>query len=303
MKKVFVLGSFVYDLVTTMERFPEAKESVVGEKFETFPGGKGANQTIAIKRLGGEVVVNGKVGNDSYGDKFLKLLKEEGIDTSLILRSELSTGIGSIQIDSSGQNRICVVLGANYDFKYEDLSIETLKTCDIFLTQFEMRKEVSEGAIKLAHQLGKVTIVNPAPARGISDDIYSCIDYITPNEKEIEVLTGIEVNSIENAFLASEVLLNKGVKNVVVTLGEKGCTFMNKEIKLHINSFKVKAIDTVAAGDSFNGAFAYALANDYPIEKALRFSNAMGALTTLTKGAIPSLKHYQDVINFLNEYK
>lgn len=302
MKKIFVLGSFVYDLVTTMDIFPEAKESVLGKKFETFPGGKGANQTIAIKRLGGNVIVNGKVGNDDYGRKFLNLLKDEGISTDYVKTSDESTGIGCVQIDGNGQNRICIVLGANYDFNKSDLAIDELKKCDIFLTQFEMKREITEYGIRLAKENGLITFVNPAPAREISDDIYKYIDYITPNEKEIEALTGVKVSSVEDAYKASQILLEKGVKNVICTIGEKGSTFVNDKMKIHAQAYKVDAIDTVAAGDSFNGAFVTMLASNKDVDYSLRFANAMGALTTLTKGAIPSLKKYDDVIRFMNEY-
>ncbi|HBF68177.1 MAG TPA: ribokinase [Firmicutes bacterium] len=302
MKKIFVLGSFVYDLVTTMDIFPEAKESVLGKKFETFPGGKGANQTIAIKRLGGNVVINGKVGNDDYGHKFLNLLKNEGISTDYVKTSDESTGIGCVQIDGNGQNRICIVLGANYDFNKSDLAVDELKKCDIFLTQFEMKREITEYGIKFAKENGLITFVNPAPAREIGDDIYKYIDYITPNEKEIEALTGIKVNSVEDAYKASQILLKKGVKNVICTIGEKGSTFVNNKIKIHAKAYKVNAIDTVAAGDSFNGAFVTMLALNKDIDYSLKFANAMGALTTLTKGAIPSLKKYDDVIRFMNDY-
>lgn len=303
MKKVFVLGSFMYDLVTTMEKFPEAKETVSGIKFETFPGGKGANQTIAIKRLGGDVHINGKVGNDAYGDNFINLFKKGNIDISGIKRSNLSTGIGCIQIDGEGQNRICVVLGANNDFSVSDLDKVKLEESDIFLTQFEMRREVTEECIRIAKSLNKVIVVNPAPAREISNDIYSLIDFITPNEKEIEVLTGIKVETVDDAYKASEILINKGVKNVICTLGEQGCTFVNNEKRLHIDAFKVKAIDSVAAGDSFNGALCFGLANGYSIEKTLTIANAMGALTTQTKGAIPSIRTYSDVMHFIDAYR
>lgn len=301
MKKIFVLGSFVFDLVTSMDRFPEAKESVIGNKFETFPGGKGANQCVAISRLGGNVIINGKVGNDDFGKRFLSLLEKENIDTSLIRVSSESTGIGCVQLDKNGQNRICIVLGANYDFNKEDLDIDQLKECDIFLTQFEMRKEISEYGIKVAKENGLITIVNPAPARQISEDIYQYIDYITPNEKEIELLTGVKVATIEDAYKASEILLGRGVKNVIVTFGDKGATFVNKSIKKHYPSFKVDPVDTVAAGDSFNGALAFGLASGFDLDYLMEFANAMGALTTMTKGAIPSLRKYDDVIFFLEK--
>ena len=299
MKKIFILGSFVYDLVTSMDRFPEAKESVVGNKFETFPGGKGANQCIAISRLGGDLVINGKVGKDNFGDNFIEILKKENISTDFIKRSEESTGIGCVQLDGNGQNRICIVLGANHDFQKEDLAIDELKKCDIFLTQFEMRREITEYGIKVAKENNLITIVNPAPAREISKDIYPLIDYLTPNEKELGFLVNKEVLTIEDAHIAAEELLTRGVKNVICTLGEKGSLLVNKDLVIYQTAFKIKPVDTVAAGDSFNGAFAYCLANDFDLDYSLKFANAMGALTTLTKGAIPSIKRYDDVMEFL----
>lgn len=303
MKKIFVLASFMYDLVTTMKRFPEAKETVNGIKFETFPGGKGDNQSLAIKRLGGDLYVNGMIGKDNYGDKLIDLCRSENIDTSGIKRGDLSTGIACIQIDETGQNRICIVPGANEDFKVEDLDKDKLDECDIFLTQFEMKKEVTDECIKIAKSMNKAVVVNPAPAREIANDVYPCIDYITPNEKEIEILTGVKVETPDDAYKASRVLLSRGVKNVICTLGEQGCTFVNNERELHVESFKVKPVDSTAAGDSFNGALCFGLANGYPIEETLKMANAMGALTTQTKGATPSIKTYKELMSFIDSHK
>lgn len=301
MKKIVVFGSFVCDLVCRMERFPQAGESVIGESFNTFLGGKGANQCVAIKRLDGDVSMIGKVGNDSYGDNFIKLFNDEKIDTSLIKRSIKNTGIGAIQINGEGQNRICIILGANLDFNlndFEEVKYKILES-DIFLTQFEMTKEVTEEAIKFAKNNNLITIVNPAPARNISLDVFDKIDFITPNETELEFLTGIKINDVKDVYKASEILFNKGIKNIITTLGNKGAFIYNKDIKALISSYKVNAIDTVAAGDSFNGALAYGLSNDLDVIEAIKFANAMGALTTTKNGAIPSLHYLNEVNDFI----
>ncbi len=299
MKKIVVFGSFIYDLVTSMNRFPKAGESVIGTTFESFPGGKGANQCIAVKRLGGNVEMIGKVGNDEYGKKFINIFKEEGIDVSSIEVSQTkSTGVGNIQLNKKGQNRICVILGANLDFDSDNLekNKKIIENADYFLTQFEMDIEITNCAIKYAKEKGLVVVVNPAPAREIDDEIVHLIDYLTPNETELEFLSGIKINSIEDAVNGCNVLIKKGVKNLVVTLDSKGCLYVSKEKSFLVPGYKVDRIDSVGAGDSFNGALVVSLANGKNIEESLKFANAMGALTVTQKGAIPSLQKI-DVVN------
>lgn len=303
MEKIFVLGSFVCDLVATMDRFPKEGESVIGETFNTFLGGKGANQLVSIHRLNGNCFINGKVGKDVYGDNFINVLKSEGIDISGILRSEKSTGVGCIQIDRHGQNRICIILGANLDFELNEIDLNRLSECKYFLTQFEMRKEVSEGAIKIAKENGLTTVVNPAPAREISDEIYNLIDFITPNETELAYLSKKDTSTMDGVIEGTKVLLNKGIKNIIVTLGDKGALLLNKDECVLINGYKVNPIDTVAAGDSFNGAFITSLSKGNSIIDSIKFANAMGALTTQKKGAIPSLHTEKEVLNFINSHE
>lgn len=305
MKKIVVLGSCVTDLVSRMERFPNAGESVVGESFQTFLGGKGANQCVSIARLHGEVKMISKVGNDHFGDNFITLFKEENIDTKEIFRSNVSTGVGNVQIDKSGQNRICIILGANLDFNLDDFNNvkNIIKEGDIFLTQFEMQEEVVLEAIKFAKENDLITIVNPAPARKIKEKYLPYIDYLTPNEFELGLLTGMATNSINACLEASKKLYKLGVKNIVTTLGHNGALLYSKDKKVHISGYNIKAIDTVGAGDSFNGALAYALSNNVDIIDAIKFANAMGALTTTKNGAIPSLHHLEEVKAFIKNNK
>lgn len=303
MKKIVVLGSFVTDLVARMPRFPSAGESVIGTSFSTFLGGKGANQCVAIKRLKGEVTMIGEVGKDLFGDNFLKLFEEEGIDTSYILRTDkASTGVGNVQIEDSGQNRICIILGANLEFTLTDLEKvkDIILKHDIFLTQFEMREDVTLEAIKFAKEHGLLTIVNPAPARKIKEEYLKYIDYLTPNEYELGLLTDMPTTNLKECLLASKKLCTQGVKNVITTWGSKGAILVNDVIKAHVHSYKVKPIDTVGAGDSFNGALARSLADNKDIISSVKFGNAMGALTTTKRGAIPSLHTLEEVEAFID---
>ncbi len=305
MKKIVVLGSLVTDLVSRMDRFPNAGESVVGNSFQTFLGGKGANQCVSIARLRGEVKMIGKVGNDQFGDNFIRLFKEENIDVNDIFRSEVSTGVGNVQIDKSGQNRICIILGANLDFNLDDLTKvqNIIKGGDILLTQFEMKEEVVLEAIKFAKENNLMTIVNPAPARKIKEEYLKYIDYLTPNEFELGLLTDMKTSSLEECLKASNKLLDLGVKNIVTTLGDKGALLYTKNERALISGYKVNVVDTVGAGDSFNGALAYALSNNVEIIDAIKFANAMGALTTTKNGAIPSLHHLEEVKAFIKNNK
>ena len=305
MKKIVILGSCVTDLVSRMERFPNAGESVVGESFQTFLGGKGANQCVSIARLHGEVKMIGKVGNDQFGDNFIRLFKEENIDTKDIFRSDISTGVGNVQIDKSGQNRICIILGANLDFNLDDLTSvkNIIQSSDILLTQFEMQEEVVLAAIKFAKENNLITIVNPAPARKIKEEYLKYIDFLTPNEFELGLLTDMKTSSLEECLEASKKLFEQGVKNIVTTLGNNGALLYSQDKKVHISGYDVNAVDTVGAGDSFNGALAYALSNNVKIIDAIKFANAMGALTTTKNGAIPSLHHLEEVKAFIKNNK
>lgn len=302
MRNVVVLGSFVMDLVGIMERFPVAGESVVGKRFTSSLGGKGANQAVAISRLGGTVTMLGMLGKDLYGEKFRECFEKEGIDTSHILASDSSTGVGLVQINEEGQNRICIILGANLDYSEKDFKkAESLLTeGDIFLTQFEMDKEMTDKAILLAKKKGMTTFLNPAPYREVSDKVLSSIDYISPNETEAASIAKMEkIDNLDDAEAAARHLLGKGVKNVIITLGDKGAFFMNEKEKIYMPSRKIKAIDTVGAGDSFTGAFVIGLAEGKSHKECMRMAASYGTYTCLGQGGIPSLRTRTELEEFL----
>lgn len=300
--KILVVGSFMMDLVVRTPRVPENGETIIGTSFNRFPGGKGANQAVAAARLGGAVTMAGKVGSDDFGDEFLSVLASEGINTAYILRdSQAATGVGFITLDHAGNNRIVVVPGANLQYSVQDLAqIESLiKDSDILIMQLEMDMSVIEHAVELAGRYQVPVILNPAPARALNDELLRGVTYLTPNETEAEILTGVKVTSIDRAKEAAEALLEKGVKTVVLTLAEKGALVASNAGATHVSGFSVQPVDTVAAGDAFNGAFAVAISKGKSLVEACRFANAVGAIAVTRPGAIPSLPSAAEVERFL----
>ncbi|MCQ2742683.1 MAG: ribokinase [Bacilli bacterium] len=305
-KKIVVVGAFVTDLVATMKEFPAAGESIVGETLNTYLGGKGVNQCVSVARLGGDVSMIGMVGDDAYGKKFLSFMDEEGIDhRGVFVHKELPTGLAQVQINASSQNRICVIPGANmgFGFEEEEKVKPILDNADIVMFQFEMRLDVIFDMIRYCHKKGKTVVLNPAPAAPIPDDILAAVDYLTPNETELAKISGISsYDTLEDIEEGCKRLKDKGVKTIVTTLGDRGCYIYNEKGNFY-KGFKVKAVDTVAAGDSFNGAFTVKLSEGSSLEEAARYANGMGALTVQTKGAIPSLKNRECLEAFLAENK
>lgn len=301
MAKITVIGSFVMDNVVKMKSFPEAGETVLGKSIELFPGGKGANQCVSVARLGGDVEMIGMLGKDAYAEVFRRILKEEGIASLHVFSCDCATAIAQIQINEEGQNRICVVPSANhcFDFSHLDEVDEVLKNTETVILQLEMRLDVTKEIIRRAHAYGVRVLLNPAPAAPIEPEILAMVDYITPNETELSLLTDMPTQTDEEVRLAAEKLLGYGTGAVVATLGSRGAMLATKEGATLIPGYRVKAVDTVAAGDSFNGAFAVALSEGKSAEEAVRFANAMGALTVGKAGAIPSLHTRAEVEAFI----
>ena len=297
---ILVLGSCMMDLIVRTDKFPEAGETIFGNSFQTLPGGKGANQAVQIKRLGGNIILTGKIGSDSFGDAFISVFKKENMCLDYIYKGT-SNGIGSISIDKSGQNKIIVIPGANMEYTVTELLThkDVFGKADIFLSQLEMPLDVITEFGHLAKKGNKTFVLNPAPAKKLSNELLSLVDYLTPNETELEILTGIKVIDLASAEQAARSMLDKGVKNVIVTLGVNGSLFVNKESVIHQKAFKVKAIDTVAAGDSYNGALCYALDNGYKIKDALELASKCSALTVTKEGAIPALPTIDEVKRFI----
>ncbi len=302
MKKILVIGSFMTDLVVQTPKVPVESETIIGSTFNRFTGGKGANQAVAAARLGGDVTMIGKLGEDDFGREHIDALKAENVNhQSVIYDSQSNTGVGNIVIDQNGNNRIVVIPGANLRLTEKDIASfeNVIIDSDIVVLQLEIPMETVYKSIELAHKHGKTIILNPAPAQPIKSIYIDKVDYFIPNETEASLLTNIEVSSLETAEKAAETLLMQGYKNVIITLGSKGVLFKNSSEMKCVKAHTVKAVDTTAAGDSFIGSFAYGLSNEMSVEQSLNLAVAASALTVTKLGAQPSLPKIDDVNELL----
>ena len=302
-KKILVLGNSNVDFVFRIPRFHHPGETILAESLVTFFGGKGANQAITAKRLGGNVHFITKVGNDLYGKSYRHYLIENGLDQKLILEDKkLPTGMAVIELTPKGENRIIAFLGANGSLSVNDLKrLERYwKGVDVFVTQLEIPFSTVEKGLKMAKEKGALTLLNPSPPVQLPSHVLSSVDFIVPNEVEAQYLTGIKWKGDREIRKMAEKFLDQGVKNVVITLGSKGLFFKNRSEEVWMNAFRVNAIDTTAAGDAFLGALASGLSENKPIREVLRFANGAGALATTKLGAQPSLPLKKDLNRFLS---
>lgn len=298
-QKILVFGSYVTDLNARTPRFPAEGETIIGSMFKSGPGGKGSNQAVAAKRAGGNVSFVTRLGEDVFGSVALDFYKGEGIDTSAIIVDKNSfTGAAMITVnDVTSQNEIVVILGACGKFTSDEIqSLESeIADSDIILCQLETNLEATLEVLTRAHAEGKVTVLNPAPACALPDSIFGCLDYITPNETEAELLTGIAVTDRESASDAADVFLSKGVKNVIITLGNNGYYAKNAREEISGKAIEVSVIDTTGAGDAFNGGFAAALAENMDLKDALRFANTVGGLSVEKIGTAPAMPYRDEI--------
>lgn len=304
MGKVVVIGSLNMDLVTTCSRAPEGGETLFGDKFLQIPGGKGANQAVAIGKLSTNITMLGKVGNDSFGEELLLSLKNNGVDVNSIERSGIPTGIANIMVEKNGQNRILVVAGANGDVDkhYIDRHLDKIKECDMVVLQLEIPKETVAYALKKAKEFNKFTILNPAPATDLSEDIIKNSDLIIPNETELAFITGIDTTNMEGIKKAGEKLLNMGVKDLIITLGGKGSLHMNKDKFQFHSAYKVNVVDTTAAGDSFIGGLVKNLMTK-TIDDSIEFATKVSAIAVTKMGAQSSIPTLDEVLAFKGDKK
>lgn len=298
MKKIGVIGSLNMDLVATAERFPRPGETLVGREFRTFPGGKGANQAVAAARLGADVAMFGKLGDDVFGEQYRAILRKEGVRAAGV-KSErgTSTGIAVIEVNGAGENHILIMPGANgrVDRTFiKSARIELVKR-DIFLLQLEIPIPAILHAVRLLKRHGKTVILDPAPARRIPDELIAWVDYITPNETELEILAGERTTSSGGMRRAAESLLAKGAGTVIAKAGSRGAFIAGGGAFVHVPGYKVKVVDTTAAGDSFNAGFAVALAEGKGIRECVDFANAVGALAVTAEGAQGGMPCREDV--------
>ena len=301
---VISFGSINMDLVVRTPRFANPGETIVGLDFYTAPGGKGANQAVAAGRLGVDVLMVGRVGDDFFGKNLLKNLQENNVDIKEIkIDNSVPTGTALITVDNHAENKIIIIPGANGGVSLSDIDNLTpfLNKANILMLQLEVPLETVVSAAKKANDSGAKVLLDPAPARKLPDELLQVSDFITPNETEAQILTGIKINEYSDAKKAADILLEKGVQAVIVKMSSKGSYYYDGSKEIIFHAYDVDAIDTVAAGDAFNGAFAVAYSEGKPIEEILQWANACGALSTTKPGAQPSMPTREVLISFMKE--
>lgn len=297
MAKVLVVGSINMDLVVRVPHSPRPGETVLGGDFETFPGGKGANQAVAAARMGGEVTMVGRVGSDNFGDTLIQGLVEDNIRTTYVIKdTDTPTGIAMIAVAANGENLIVVASGANYKVTEADVTNarDIMRDTDLLLLQLECPMEVVTAAVGLAKAYDIPVVLNPAPAQPLSQSLLANVDILTPNETELMMLAGED--TVDKAV---EKVLSWGTKNLVVTLGANGARVVTEGVDKHLPAHEITAVDTTAAGDAFNGALAVAYAEGKTLLEAVEYGMAAGALAATRRGAQPSLPTRDAVENLI----
>jgi len=304
MADVVVIGSLNMDLVVQTHHIPRPGETIHGNDFQTIPGGKGANQAAAAARLGADVAMVGRVGNDDFGPVLLRNMEKQGVDVSHVTLDETaSSGIALITIDANGENTIVVAPGANGNVSSQDLAKgdELLAKARYLIMQFEVPLPTVAKAVKMAQARGVRVILNPAPAYPVDDTFLDGVYCLVVNETEAELMTKISVQDLDQATQAAQKLLDKRIPVVVVTLGEQGALLTTKELVAHIPAQKVQVVDTTAAGDAFVGGLTNALLQDMPLVEAVRYATCAGTLATTVLGAQTSIPSADQVRTFYEE--
>lgn len=298
---ILVLGSANMDMVVTATRFPRPGETVFANAFGMFPGGKGANQAVCCAKLGARVHFIGKMGKDVFREQLVNSMKRDGVRLGhLLTDSNVSTGIALITVNGRGQNEIVVASGSNMRLTPSEINghRNIFSQVRILLLQLEVPLQTVTRAAQIAKRNGVMVILNPAPARNIPWSLLKMVDYLTPNETEVSMLAGVPVNGVASAQKAAKKLLDKGVKNVIVTLGAKGCLLVSdRQVKLYPVK-RLKAVDSTAAGDAFNGGLAYSLAGGKSLDAAIRFANRVAAFSVTRMGAQSSMPTLRELRAF-----
>jgi ribokinase len=300
---ILSLGGINMDLVTFSDRLPADGETVVGDRFVTYPGGKGANQAVAAARMGARSAMIGRVGDDTFGPQLVDLLQSVGVETSAVgVTSETNSGIAVISVGEGGQNRIVQVLGANDtcgDAEYDAVAV-LLPQASALMLQLEVSVSLSIRVAELAASQGVNVILDPGPVRAVPNEFHQWVSIITPNETEAEALVGYAIADARTAANAASELLTRGVGSAVIKLGAQGAYWADGQASGMVPAFAVEAVDTVAAGDAFNGALAVALSEGHPLESAVRWGCAAGALSVTRIGAQGSMPERDAVMALLN---
>ena len=304
-RPVVILGTFVADLTFVAGRVPAMGETILGEDFRIGPGGKGSNQAVAARRAGADVLLVAKLGRDDFGDMARKLYAAEGISARhLIDAAEEPTGAAWIFVDSrSGENAIIIVAGAGGAITLAEVeaAAEGIAGAAVFMTQMEVPSMAAARGLEIARESGVTTVFNPAPAAPFPESVYASVDFLTPNETEAAMLTGVPVRDLDQAEAAADRFLAKGVGAAVITLGERGAFVKSRTVRAHVPAFDAGAVvETTGAGDAFNGAFAAALAEGASALEAVRFGCAAGALSVTRAGTAPSMPRRPEIETLLD---
>ncbi|MFZ0472123.1 MAG: ribokinase [Bacteroidales bacterium] len=295
---ILIIGSSNTDMVIKTKKIPVPGETILGGTFLTNPGGKGANQAVAAARLGGKVTFITKCGIDLFGTQAIGLFMKEGIDTRYVVKDyELPSGVALITVDSAGENSIVVAPGSNGNLLQNDIPSTLFERgkYGILLLQLEIPIGTVEYSAISATNNGAKVILNPAPAQKLSDTLLKQLWLITPNETETEILTGISVHDLSSAENAASALQQKGVKNVIITMGSAGAYIKSESFTGMVPGFKVKAVDTTAAGDVFNGAIAVALSEEKSLKEAVEFANKAASISVTRMGAQASAPYRKEI--------
>jgi len=297
-QNILVVGSSNTDMVIKIDRLPRPGETVTGGTFFMNPGGKGANQAVSAARLGGNVTFICKTGNDIFGSQAKQLFEKEGIDTSLMFSdSDHPSGVALITVDSEAENCIAVASGSNANLLPEDISTvrEAVEKADIILMQLEIPVETIKYVTEIARKHGKKVILNPAPAQPLDRELLQSLYLITPNETEAEMISGIKITDDDSLKACARAIYDMGVQSVIITLGSKGAFLYTGDSGERIPGNEVKAVDTTAAGDVFNGALAVAVSEGYDLTGAIRFANKAAAISVTRVGAQASAPYRNEV--------
>lgn len=299
---IVVVGSSNTDMIIKVAHLPLPGETILGGEFTKAAGGKGANQAVAAARAGGKVNFIARVGDDIFGESAINGFMEDNINVDWVLKdAEAPSGVAQIFVADDGENCIAVASGANARLSVEDIenARDVIESADILLTQLETPVETISKAISIARENGKTVILNPAPAQPLPDELLAKLSVITPNETEAELLTGVEVVDEASAAVATASLKEKGVESVIITMGSKGAFVDHDNEQYMVPGFMVEAVDTTAAGDTFNGALTVALSQKKNFKDAVKFANAAAALSVTKLGAQPSVPSLDEIIDFL----
>lgn len=302
--KLAVLGSINADHILNLSHFPRPGETVIGKQYQIAFGGKGANQAVAAGRAGADIAFIACVGADDIGERIRQQLQQDRIDTAPVETvADEATGVAMIFVNGEGENNIGIYSGANAALTPAcvDRHQQVIADAEALLMQLESPLESVLAAAKIARANATQVILNPAPATQLSDELLALIDIITPNETEAEILTGIVVKSDEDAARAAQALHNKGISTVLITLGRRGVWLSEQGQGVRIPGFSVQAIDTIAAGDTFNGAFITARLEGVAMHDAVRFAHAAAAIAVTRPGAQPSVPWRSEIDNFLQQ--